>query len=64
MAIAAGRRLADRLYGQLPHAKADYDFVPSVIFAHPPIASVGLSEDQAVQQYGREDLKVPLNPKP
>ncbi|CDJ48922.1 glutathione reductase, putative [Eimeria brunetti] len=57
MAIAAGRRLADRLYGQLPHAKADYNLVPSVIFSHPPIAAVGLTEEQAVQQYGKEDIQ-------
>jgi glutathione reductase (NADPH) len=29
-AIAAGRRLADRLFGNLPESKADYDFVPTV----------------------------------
>ena len=64
MAIAAGRRLADRLYGQLPEAKADYEYVPSVIFAHPPIATVGLTEEQAVQKYGEDDVKVTLNRNP
>ncbi|KAL8451888.1 hypothetical protein Emed_001768 [Eimeria media] len=62
MAIAAGRRLADRLYGQLEGAKADYRFVPSVIFAHPPIATVGLTEQQAIEQYGEDAIKV--QPKP
>ncbi|CDJ57627.1 glutathione reductase, putative [Eimeria maxima] len=56
MAIAAGRRLADRLYGEKMHARADYNFVPSVIFSHPPIATVGLTEEQAVNQYGKEDI--------
>ncbi len=54
VAIAAGRRLSDRLFG----AKADrylcYDNIPSVVFSHPPIASVGLSEAQARQQYGEQ----------
>lgn len=66
MAIAAGRRLADRLYGELPDAKADYAFVPSVIFSHPPIATVGLAEEDAIKEYGKEDIKVQqiLSPKP
>jgi len=47
MAIAAGRKLADRLFGDMPDAKADYENVPTVIFSHPPIGTVGLSEQQA-----------------
>ncbi|KAL8426680.1 hypothetical protein Efla_005937 [Eimeria flavescens] len=58
MAIAAGRRLADRLYGQLKSAKADYNYVPTVIFAHPPIATVGLTEQQAKEQYGEDAIKL------
>nr|AZL94593.1 thioredoxin-disufide reductase [Nephromyces sp. MMRI] len=37
MAIAAGRRLADRLFGGILSAKVSYDNVPTVIFSHPPI---------------------------
>eukprot|EP00918_Siedleckia_nematoides_P044550 GHVU01097412.1.p1 GENE.GHVU01097412.1~~GHVU01097412.1.p1 ORF type:complete len:555 (+),score=77.25 GHVU01097412.1:108-1772(+) len=58
MAIAAGRRLADRLFGKREGAKADYDLVPTVIFSHPPIGTVGLSEEAAVEKYGRDNIRV------
>jgi len=50
VAIAAARRLMDRLYGGQPEAKLDYNTIPSVIFSHPPFASVGLSEEAARAQ--------------
>ena len=50
VAIAAARRLMDRLYGGQPDARLDYANVPSVVFAHPPLASVGLSEEAARQR--------------
>ena len=52
VAIAAGRQLADRLFGGKPDAHLDYANIPSVIFSHPPIGSVGLSEEEARKQYG------------
>jgi glutathione reductase (NADPH) len=52
VAIAAGRRLADRLFGGMPDAKIDYENVPSVVFSHPPIATVGLTEDAARELHG------------
>jgi len=58
MAIAAGRRLADRLFGNFPNAKADYDCVPTVIFSHPPIGTVGLTEEEAVAKYGKDNLTI------
>jgi glutathione reductase (NADPH) len=57
-AIAAGRRLADRLFGNMPTAKADYENVPTVVFSHPPIGTVGLTETQAKKLYGDEKVKV------
>lgn len=58
MAIAAGRRLADRLFGGIPDAKADYDLVPTVVFSHPVIGTIGLTEKQAREKFNEEDLKV------
>jgi glutathione reductase (NADPH) len=52
VAIAAGRQLADRLFGGRPDAHLDYACIPSVVFSHPPIGSVGLSEGEARKQYG------------
>jgi len=52
VAIAAGRRLADRLFGGEPDAKLDYADVPSVVFSHPPIGTVGLSEPDARERFG------------
>ncbi|KAF9336382.1 Glutathione reductase [Podila minutissima] len=60
VAIAAGRRLSDRLFGpaQFKNAKLDYRNVPSVIFSHPTAGAVGLTEAQAIKEYGVENLNV------
>ncbi len=52
VAIAAGRRLADRLYGGMEGRHLDYTLIPTVIFSHPTIGTVGISEDEAREQYG------------
>jgi len=52
VAIAAGRRLSDRLFGGQKGRKLDYDTIPSVVFSHPPIGTVGLSEDAARAKFG------------
>jgi glutathione reductase (NADPH) len=52
VAIAAGRRLADRLYGGDPERHLDYRLIPTVIFSHPPIGTVGLSESAARALHG------------
>lgn len=54
VAIAAGRRLSDRLFGNNPEAKLDYQNIPTVMFSHPPIGTVGLTEQQAREKYGTE----------
>ncbi len=57
VAIAAGRRLADRLYGGMDGRHLSYDCIPTVIFSHPPIGTIGLTEEQARARHG-EDVKV------
>ncbi|HMT92166.1 glutathione-disulfide reductase [uncultured Thiothrix sp.] len=52
VAIAAGRRLSDRLFGGMPERKVDYNLIPTVMFTHPPIGTIGLSEEAAREQYG------------
>jgi len=52
VAIAAGRRLADRVFGGDPDARLDYENVPTVVFAGAPIGTVGLAEEAARAKYG------------
>eukprot|EP01070_Trichotokara_eunicae_P002347 Trichotokara_eunicae@DN2577_c0_g1_i2.p1 len=61
MAIAAGRRLSDRLFGGMPNAKADYTNVPTVIFSHPPLATIGLTEREANTKFGEENINIYTN---
>ena len=44
MAIAAGRRLAHRLFDGKTDLKLDYNNIPTVVFSHPPIGTVGLTQ--------------------
>jgi glutathione reductase (NADPH) len=57
VAIGAGRRLADRLYGGMADRHLDYRLIPTVIFSHPTIGTVGLTEDEARREFG-DDVKV------
>jgi glutathione reductase (NADPH) len=52
VAIAAGRRLSDRLFGGQSERRLDYDNIASVVFSHPPIGTVGLSEESAREKFG------------
>ncbi len=58
VAIAAGRRLADRLFGGQKDRRLDYDLIPTVVFSHPPIGSVGLSEPDARERHGNDAVRV------
>jgi glutathione reductase (NADPH) len=51
VAIAAGRTLAGRLFNNKEYSRVSYENIPTVVFAHPPIASIGLSESEARQRY-------------
>ncbi len=57
VAIAAGRRLADRLYGGSPPRPIDPDLIPSVVFSHPPVGSVGLTEPEARARHGDDRIR-------
>lgn len=52
VAIATGRRLGDRLFGGQKDRRMDFENVPTVVFSHPPIGTIGLTEPQAREQYG------------
>jgi glutathione reductase (NADPH) len=58
VAIAAGRRLADRLFGGPVHAEAklDYACIPTVVFSHPPVGTIGMTEEEARAEYGDENI--------
>lgn len=60
MAIAAGRSLADRLFGpeQYKNAKVSYENVPTVVFSHPTISTIGLTEENAIAKYGIDNITV------
>ncbi|HEA4186510.1 TPA: glutathione-disulfide reductase [Legionella pneumophila] len=58
VAIAAGRRLADRIFGNQPDACLNYDNICSVVFSHPPSGSVGLTEHEAIEKYGKNKIKI------
>lgn len=52
VAVAAGYALVERLFGGQPDAAFDYQAIPSVVFAEPPLGMIGLTERQAREQYG------------
>src|SRR5699024_25090 len=58
VAIAAGRRLSERLFNDKDHLYLDYDLIPSVIFTHPPMATIGLTEQEAFEKYDEKTIKV------
>ncbi|OOR99916.1 glutathione-disulfide reductase [Haemophilus paracuniculus] len=58
VAVAAGRRLSERLFNNKPNEHLDYNLVPTVVFSHPPIGTIGLTEPQAIEQYGADNVKV------
>jgi glutathione reductase (NADPH) len=57
VAIAAGRRLADRLFGGAAGRHLDYRDIPTVIFGRPPIGTVGLAEPEARERYGHDAVR-------
>lgn len=58
VAIKTGRLLSERLFNGKTNAKMDFTMVPTVIFSHPAIGTVGLTEPEAIKEYGQENIKV------
>ncbi len=52
VAIAAALRLTDRLFGGRPERKLDYDLVPSIVFSHSPLGTIGMTEQDARKTHG------------
>ncbi|KAJ0246998.1 Glutathione reductase [Hirschfeldia incana] len=55
VALMEGMALAKTLFQNDP-TKPDYRAVPCAVFSQPPIGTVGLSEEQAIEQYGDIDV--------
>ncbi len=58
VAIAAGRRLSRRLFNNEKDLKLNASLIPTVVFSHPAIGTVGLTEKEAQAQYGKDNIKV------
>jgi glutathione reductase (NADPH) len=58
VAVAAGRRLCERLFNNKPDSYLDYSNIATVVFSHPVIGTVGLSEKEAIEEHGEAQVKV------
>jgi len=57
VAIAASRKLSDRVFGGIADSKISYENIPTVVFSHPPIGTVGMTEEEAKKHFGAENVK-------
>ncbi|KAK4418346.1 Glutathione reductase, chloroplastic [Sesamum alatum] len=55
VALMEGGALAKTLFANEP-TKPDHSNVPSAVFSQPPIGQVGLTEEQAIKEYGNIDV--------
>ncbi|MCQ1056648.1 glutathione-disulfide reductase [Photobacterium sp. ZSDE20] len=58
VAVKAGRQLSERLFNNKSDAKMDYKLVPTVVFSHPPIGTIGQTEAEAIAEFGEANVKV------
>jgi glutathione reductase (NADPH) len=58
VAVAAGRRLCERLFNNKPNEHLDYSGIATVVFSHPVIGTIGLTEAEAVAEYGEDNICV------
>ena len=57
VAVDEGRAFADSVYGNRPR-QVDYSLVASAVFTQPELASVGLTEEEALERFGSEGVKL------
>ena len=57
VAVDEGRALADTIWGGKPR-QVDHHLVASAVFSQPELSSVGLTEEQAIERYGAQGVKV------
>ena len=57
-AVKAGRQLAEYLFNNKPSVNIDYGLVPTIVFSHPPIGKIGLTEPEAIEKYGTDSVKI------
>lgn len=58
VAIRAGRMLAERLFNNKPNLKMLYKNIATVIFSHPPIGSIGMTEAEAIKEHGETNIVI------
>jgi glutathione reductase (NADPH) len=58
VAVKSGRLLSERLFNGQTQAHMDYSLIPTVVFSHPPIGTIGLSEEEAYKEYGEDNVTV------
>ena len=58
VAVRAGRILSERLFNSRPTLKMNYENVATVVFSHPPIGKLGLTESEAIKKFGEDRVKV------
>lgn len=56
VALAEGHVLADRLYGGRSDRDVNYDNIPTAVFSIPPVATCGLTEEEARKRFGKVDI--------
>ncbi|WP_416306487.1 glutathione-disulfide reductase [Neptunicella sp. SCSIO 80796] len=58
VAVKAGRLLSERLFNHQSNAHMDYSNIPTVVFSHPPIGTIGMTEPEAKAKFGDDNIKV------
>lgn len=58
VAVKAGRLLSERLFNGQDDAHMDYSLIPTVVFSHPPIGTIGMTEAEAIEAHGEDNVKV------